>query len=388
MTKYAKYLTEKTLPHYLNIIKDEDFGGIFTEFDPDANVTSTKKHCWYFGRDMWSYSMAYLHVERRKEYLDICEHILQFLKKIEYVDNRFPLWVTRDGQFTGEVKGVYNEGFIAMGCAQYYKATGNKDAKAIAEKCFDIMYDGYFGGLEKQQNNKTEPVPCKVFGFNMAMLVNAQFVRSAGIRVKEANELAEKCVERMMNVGHVDDEKKMVLEYFPLPGYEVTREMAHTCPGHVYEAAWFVLCEGEYRNNDEMRLFGKKLLDYAMPEGFEEKTALIPTAISPYEPHNFERSNTILAWPQQEAVTAYTLAYLMFGDEKYKRLANMIEKAAEEYFVDEELGRWYRDIKITDPKAKDRSEKGTHCAGPFHLERMLLAMDILVNDKSIKRYIF
>jgi hypothetical protein len=35
MTKYGKYLTEKSLAHYLKIQKDEEFGGIFTRMTAD-----------------------------------------------------------------------------------------------------------------------------------------------------------------------------------------------------------------------------------------------------------------------------------------------------------------------------------------------------------------
>ena len=386
MTRYGKYLTEKSLAHYLKIQKDEECGGIFTVFNPDGSVKEEKKHIWFLGRSMWSYAMTYLHVEKKQEYLDMCEYIFEFLKKIEFVDGRFPLWVTRDGKEScAEIRGVYNEGFVAIGCAQYYRISGREDAKELAEKLFDIMYDNYYSLLDKRQNNPLEPVPTQVYGFNMAMLKNAQFVRNAGIRVEKANELALTCVERMKM--HVDDNIKLVLEHCPLPGYEVTAEMAHTCPGHVMEGAWFVLCEAEYRDDKEMALFGKKLVDYAMPEGFDKATRLIPTAMHPDHPYNFFRTPTILAWPQQEAVITYNLAYQMFGEEKYKRFADIIEAAAEEFFCDPDEDRWYLNIQITDPPAKDRKEKGPHTEGPFHFERMLIAMDILLTDGNIKRYI-
>lgn len=385
MTRYGKFLTEKSLAHYLKIQKDEQCGGIFTRFNPDSSVQREEKHVWFLGRSLWSYAMTYLHIEKKQEYLDMCECIFEFLKKIEFVDGRLPLWVTRTGELVGDIRGIYNEGFVAIGCAQYYRISGREDAKKFAEKCFDIMYDGYYALLGKRQNNPAEPVPTQVFGFNMAMLKNAQFVRNAGIRVEKANELATTCIERMHL--HVDDKLKTVLEHSALPGYEVTPEMAHTCPGHVIEAAWFVLSEAEYRDDKEMALFGKKLLDYSMPEGFEKTTKLIPTAMSPEDLYNFWRSDEVLAWPQQEAVIAYNLAYQMFGEEKYKELADMVEAEATGYFIDDNEHRVYRSIKKSDPPANERTERGNHVEGPFHLERMLIAMDILLTDGSIKRYI-
>jgi len=385
MTKYGEYLVNKSLFHYLEILKDEKCGGIFTRFTPECKVRKEEKHVWFLGRAMWSFAMTYLHCEKRQEYLDICGHIFDFLKKIKFVNNRLPLWVTREGELFTPPSGPYNEGFVAVGCAQYYKATGREDVKEYAERCFDIIYDIYFDLLDKRQNNPDEPVPTQVLGLDMAMLNNAQFVRSAGIRVEKANELSAKCVERL--ALHVDEERKLVPEHIPLPGYTVTKEMEHFCPGHIYEAAWFVLCEAEYRGDEEMALLGKKLVDYAMPEGFEKMASLIPTTAKPDTPYNFGDSEYLISWPQQEAIIAYSLAYQMFGEKKYKRLSDIIEKAATEYFADDDEDRWYKTIHISDPPVSDRKDKGSHAEGPFHHERMLIAMDILLTDGNIKRYI-
>ncbi len=383
---YGKYLTEKSLAHYLKILKDEKCGGIFTRFTPEAEVLMEEKHVWFFGRAMWSFAMAYLHIEKRKEYLDICDYIFDFLKKIEFVDNRLPVWVTREGKlFKGPDCGGYNEGFIAVGCAQYYRVTGREDVKEYAERCFDILYDSYFDLLDKRQNDLDDPVPTQVLGLNMAQLNNAQFVRNAGIRVEKANELAAKCVQQLKL--HINEEKKLAPENRPLPGYELTKEMNYFVPGHVYEAAWFVLTEAEYRGDEEMALIGKKLLDYAMPQGFDKMARLIPTTVPTDEPYNFGLEEYLISWPQQEAIVAYNLAYRMFGEEKYKRLADAIEETALAYFADDAANRWYKAIHISSPVVKERTDKGYHPEGPFHHERMLIAMDILLRDGNLKRYI-
>ena len=221
----------------------------------------------------------------------------------------------------------------------------------------------------------------------MAMLAGAQFVRNAGIRTEKANILADACLDRMMNEPHIDDKRKMVIEELAAPGEFLPMEKNHTCPGHVYEAAWFVMCEGEYRNDQNIKDFGRKLLDYAMPEGFEEKEQLIPTFLRPDDPWDFECTDNTISWPAQEAIIAYRVAYHMFGEEKYKRLSEIVEKAAMDYFADREHGRWYINIKRGLPPVKDRTDKSGHLEGPFHLERMLIGLAILAEDGSIKRYI-
>ena len=111
---YGKYLVDEILPHWLAIKKDSEYGGIFTSFDENANVIGTDKTVWFFGREMWSYAMAWRQVEQRPEYVDMCEHIYQFLKKCTPPDGRLPYIVTRDGQPKVQRDLYYSEMFCAM----------------------------------------------------------------------------------------------------------------------------------------------------------------------------------------------------------------------------------------------------------------------------------
>lgn len=385
---YKKYLTDEILAHYLSLQTDNECGGILNFFDSECNLISEEKDVWFQGRAMWTYSLTYMLIEKRAEYLDMCAHIFDFIKKIELVDGKLPYWVSRDGKTMTKSQGgnFYSECFCAMGCAQYYRVSGREDVKELCEKLFDIMYDGYFDSADNGRVNKYG-IRTFVFGLHMAMLAGAQFVRNAGIRVEKADYLAKVCVERMMNEPHVDEDRKMVIEELAAPGEVMPIEKNHTCPGHVYEASWFVMCEGEYRNDQKIKDFGRKLLDYAMPEGFEKIEALIPTFLRPDEPFNFECTSTTISWPAQEAIIAYRVAYHMFGDKKYRELSEIIEKAAFDYFADREQGRWYINIKRGLPPVKDRSDRSGHIEGPFHLERMLLGLIILAEDGNIKRYV-
>ena len=385
---YKKYLTDEILAHYLGLQTDKECGGILNFFDCECNLINEEKDVWFQGRAMWTYSLTYMLIEKRQEYLDMCDHIFDFIKKLELVDGKLPYWVSRDGKTMTRSQGdnFYSECFCAMGCAQYYRITGREDVKALCEKLFDIMYDGYFKS-RREGRVGGHGVRTFVFGLHMAMLAGAQFVRNAGIRVEKANLLADACLDGMMNEQHIDDVRKMVIEELAAPGEVLPMEKNHTCPGHVYEAAWFVMCEGEYRNDQKIKDFGRKLLDYAMPEGFEKTEQLIPTFLRPDEPWNFDQTDNTISWPAQEAIIAYRVAYHMFGEEKYKHLSETVEKAAFDYFADREQGRWYINIKRGLPPVSERSDRSGHIEGPFHLERMLLGLAVLAEDGSIKRYI-
>ena len=273
--------------------------------------------------------------------------------------------------------------FAAMGCAQYYRVSGREDVKRKAEQYFGIVARRY---RERQGKNQHigGPAPCTCFGLHMATLATSQFVRSGGVSVELCNEIATECVEAMKKGGYVNDDLQMVIEYQPIEGEHIALEDNHSCPGHVYEGAWFVLTEGLYRGDEEMMKFGKKLTDYAMPRGFENKSLLIPTFIKPTDPDNFKTTDTILAWPPNEAVCAYRVAYEIFGEEKYKRLADLIEAEMERYFIDGD--RSYICINYGDKPVAKRTDKAGHIEGPFHLERMLLAMAVLEDSGSVIGY--
>lgn len=384
---YGKYLVDEILPHWLEIKKDTEYGGVFTSFDENSNVKSTDKEVWFLGREMWSYSMAYRQVEARPEYIDMCEHLYAFLKKITPVDGRLPYLVTRDG--THKVKRdicYYSEMFCAMGCAQYYRICKKEEVWESANLYFDTLYELYKKNKYTTQEVGVEE-ECKTLGLQMAMLATVQFLRNVGRDSEKFDEAAKVIMDEMMNSGFVDDENKCVNEYIPLNKDKLETWLATMCyPGHVYEAAWFVLCEGEVKNDDKIRAFGKKLLDYAMPEGFEELTELIPTDRNLSKPLKEDLIDSYLAWPSEEATVAFRLAYHMFGDEKYLELSKRIEKAAFEYFADHEAHRWYVSINKSDGKVAERKTKAGHIVGPFHLERMLLALKSIDETGSILNY--
>jgi len=387
---YKKLLTEELLPKWIEISVDKECGGVFTSFDENHNPkTDTGKHVWFCGRGMWTYSLAYLLCGPKKEYLDICEHIFAFLKQCTFPDGKLPQLVERDGE-PKLIKNIfyYTEMFAAMGCAQYYRICKREDVKAQAELYFNYIYEQYMANLNTNQEEDYR-VECKTFGLHMAMLAAAQFVRNAGIEYKKADNAALTAIEQMQNGGFVDDKNRCIHEHVTLEGALFDNEVNNSsCPGHIYEAAWFVMSEGEYRNDDKIRRFGVKLTDYAMPEGFDKITDVIPTVfdLSKSVAENVE-SGKFLNWPQLEAVTAFLLAYKITGEERYRELSEKFEKMTFSYFESFEDTIWCREIYKEDGRFVSSRGNGYHINGPFHIERVLLALGTVAETGSILEYV-
>lgn len=383
---YRKYLLEDILPFWLKNSIDEEFGGIMNQVDKYGNVFEEEKNAWFIGRALWTYAMAYRSVEPKKEYLDACEKLFSFFDRCTLKGDRLPHMITR----AGEAKTVrevyyYSEMFAAMGCAQYYRICNKPEVWEKAERYFDTVYELYLKNRYSTQEIGFD-VPCKTFGLHMATLATAQFMRNVGINEGKYNAVIDLTIAEMYYGGYVDEENRCVREYLTMSGEKLDNNFRNSsCPGHIIEAGWFVLCEGEYRNDDRIRAFGKKLCDYALPEDYDEKIRFIPT-MSDTDTYPYGNpTKTYIWWPQCEAVVAYRMLYKMYGDEKYLDRSLRIEKDALEIFADFENGEWYCEIT---PDYKPISEnKGSVIKGPFHIPRMLFALISLEENGNIMKYI-
>lgn len=375
---YRTYLTEDILPFWLKYAFDEEEGGIFTSLDEYGNVYDTDKNIWFIGRALWSFSLAYRLVEQKKEYMNACDNLFGFFAKCTLPDGRLPHRAKRNGECIVHRNLYYSEGFAAMGCAQYYRISQNEEAKKRAEEYFDISYNQYKDPVMRIPVANGD-APYVSFGLEMFMLSVAQFVRNAGIRADECDELASSCIHNMQNNGHILEKEKTVREYIPTTDKKLpSPKDMFVCPGHIYEAAWFVMCEGVVKDDDDIKNFGIKLMNYAMPEDFHKYTSLIPTGI------NDPNQETYIWWPQWEAIIAHRLAYNICGEQKYLDISKQIEEYTFAHFADYKNGEWYTEVDC-DGNVVDRN-KGTFIKGPFHIPRTLFALVSLEETGDIGKY--
>lgn len=385
---YIEFLENDILPVWIKISRDIANGGVFTNFDSEHKQKGDSKNMMCLGRSLWVFSMAYIQLTPKREYLDICKSIFLFLKKCTLEKGKLPFTVTHDGQpLVVTERTYYAEMYCAMGCAQYFKATKVLEVKDYCEKLCGFVYEQY---MRQQSTSQEENAnrKSKCFGLHMTVLMMTQFVRNAGIFCQKAEELASLAIKQMMESGFVDESRKCVYEHVPLPGDKLSETDATvSCPGHVYEAAWFVMVEGELKNDDRLRLFGRTLLDYAMPLGFEKKTKFIPTT---FDVTNSIEQNTASgnfeSFPQQEAIIAFQLAHIIFSEKKYLELADQLQQSLHSYYERFNDVIWSGGMRIENGEYADIQPVRGHYASPFHLERYLLVLGILQRNRSILPY--
>lgn len=382
---YRETLVKNILPFWLGDAIDRENGGIMTSLDREGKVYGEEKSVWFQGRALWTFSKAYNLIEKNPAYLEAAENIYKFIEKCADTDGRLFFTVTRDGRGIQKRRYYFSETFAAIGCAEFYKATGRAEVLADARKYFDIAYDCFTGKIKNPPKFNPETLKTKALSPVMIMLSTAQTMRAVDTENRERYAaIAAECFDEILHGGYLTE--RGLLESVTLDGQFFDAPMGRTVnPGHSMEAAWFVIAEGLLSGNREAVEIGKKIIDITLPLGWDKEHGGIIafTDISGQPPQQLEWDMK-LWWPQCETMIAMRLAYLVFGDEKYKKCYEDLVDYCEKFFCDKENGEWYGYLHYDNTVST--SLKGNIFKGPFHVPRLYMIMTVLDECGDITKY--
>ncbi|MBQ8497958.1 MAG: AGE family epimerase/isomerase [Clostridia bacterium] len=382
---YKESLMKDILPFWLGDAIDKKYGGIFTCLDEMGNIYGEEKSVWFQGRALWTFSKAYNVIEKNTAYLEAAKNIYAFLPKCEDTDGRMYFTVTCDGKGIQKRRYYFSETFAAIGCAEYYVASGEKDALLAARKYFDIAYECFTGKRKNEPKFKPETHDFKALSPVMIMLSTAQTMRAIDTeRYNFYAKIAKDCVHEIVNGGFLTE--KALLENVTADGsFSDTPTGRIVNPGHSMEAAWFLISEGLLTDNEEIVNIGKKVIDITYPLGWDKKHGGIIafTDVLGKPPVQLEWDMK-LWWPQCETIIAARLAYDVFKDEKYLQICRETERYCEKYFVDHANGEWHGYLHYDNTVSN--TLKGNIFKGPFHIPRLYMIMASLDRGNSIRDY--
>ncbi len=362
-----KHLTENILPFWLDNAIDDEFGGILTCLDREGKIYGYEKSVWFQGRALYIFSSAYNYGLKDEKYLAAAKKIYDFLPLCEDKDGRMFFTVTRDGKEIQKRRYYFSETFAAIGCAEYYLATGDEGAKVNAEKYFDIAYDLFTGKTKSQPKFNPDTMQCKALSPAMIMLSTAQIMRklNKGKYDKIAKETAAEILTHFTDKGLMEN-IGLNNEFIDTPTGRLVN------PGHSLEAAWFLMAEGIYQNDDALKLAGKNIIDISMKLGLVDG-GIIAFCDCDGHPASALEWDMKLWWPQCEAMIANRLAYEIYKEEKYLKWYEDLKEYTFSHFVDKEHGEWYGYLHYDGTVS--HTLKGNIFKGPFHIPRMLMIID-------------
>ena len=370
---FKKELQTDILTFWLNNAIDRVNGGIYTQLDKEGKIYGTDKSVWFQGRALWVFSKAYNLIEKRPEYLEAARCIYEFIGKCVDTDGRMYFTVTADGRGLQKRRYYFSETFAAIGCAEYYKASGDERALADAEKYFTVAYECYTGVRKNEPKVNPENSRTKALSPVMIMLSTAQVMRSLkGVREEFYDRICKDCVHEILHGGFLTE--SALLECVSADGEFLDTPQGRVVnPGHSLEAAWFLLMEGIIEENEELTSAARRIIDFTFPRGYDrEHGGIIAfTDVSGKPPVQLEWDMK-LWWPQCEAMIALRMAYDYFGDPKYYDAYGTLLLYCEEHFIDYTDGEWYGYLHYDNTPST--TLKGNIFKGPFHIPRFYMIM--------------
>lgn len=368
---FKKYLEEDILKFWLDNSIDDKNGGIFTSLDEKGEIYGREKSVWFQGRALWIFSKVFNDVSKNPEYLEAARLIYEFLPRCTDADGRMFFTVTEDGRPIQKRRYYFSETFAAIGCAEYFKASGDLEAWKNAERYFDTAYAIFKDPSLTVPKFDPKNAPFKALSPIMILLNTAQIMRDNGNNRAKYSEIVDFCCNEILHGGYINRDMGAVLEQVTLSGSFFDSPSTRVVnPGHSLECAWFLMNCG----TDEAVSAGKEIIDFTMPRGLDKKHGGIIafTDVSGKPPIALEWDMK-LWWPQCEAIIANRMAYEIFKDEKYLTSYNSLLDYAFENFADRENGEWYGYLHYDNTVST--TLKGNIFKGPFHIPRMLIMLD-------------
>ncbi len=200
------------------------------------------------------------------------------------------------------------------------------------------------------------------------------------------NKRSKQCVHDIF-AYHRKKDMKCTLENVGLNGEflsDVT-EGRIVNPGHDIECAWFLMDEANRTGDKKLYKESEGIFLDAINAGWDNEYGgllyFIDCLGKPPEAYEHDMK---LWWPHNEILIAAIMAYRDTKDQVYLDWFKKTLDYCQQVFSDPEYGEWYgylrRDGKPTQPPCK-----GSTFKGPFHLPRMLMAVDEVIDQIKVQR---
>jgi len=337
-----------------------------------GSVLDSDKGLWKQGRFSWLLATLYNEVEPREDLLQYAKHGVEFIRKYGFdSDGRMFFHVTREGLPIRKRRYVFTETFAAIAFAAYAKASGDEEAKEDAMKLYELCRRYWeTPGLIPAKFTATRPT--KGLGVPMIMMVTSQVLRDVADNPDYFTERIDAYINEIEQDFMHPDLETVLETVSPERKFIDHFEGRMLNPGHAIEAAWFIMQEAKYRNNDTRLIeIGTTILDWMWQRGWDaEHGGIIYFRDVKGLPVQEYWHDMKFWWPQNEAIIATLMAYQLTGIERYASWHKQAHDWAYKHFPDPEYGEWFgylhKDGRLSS------SLKGNLWKGPFHMPRMQL----------------
>lgn len=340
---YRDELLNSCIPFWVNNCVDKEYGGYFTCLDKDGSVYDTTKFMWMQWRIVWMFSEFYNKIEKNPKWLEIAKNGYDFLTKYGKDENGWYYFeLNRKGEPAKAPSNAFSDCFAVMGCAAYYKATGDPAAKAEALRAFKQYCERENNPKGKWEKAMYGATSYKALGFFM-MKLNLYDVIKENLGTDEFDSELINTTKYVLDTFYNKDMGIMFENVCPDGTFDLESMNGRmTNPGHALEAMWFIMNTsnklGAKENVDKALQITLNTLEYGWDKEYDGiyyfKDAL-------GKPHLELQWNMKLFWVHNEALIATAMAYKLTGKKEYLDWFEKLHNYSWNHFRDEEFGEWF-----------------------------------------------
>jgi mannobiose 2-epimerase len=374
-------LTGNLLPYWSENMVDNINGGFYGRIDGNEKVYPDEdKGGILNARILWTYSSAY-RIYKDTSYLRLASRAKEYIM-VHFIDKLYGgayRSVNAKGEPSDTRKQIYTQTFFIYALAEYYRATGDKEAIKTARDIFEAFEkyaldkesNGYFEVFTRDWHRSRD----KLIG---ETTISDEKTMNTHLHLMEAYTNLyrvwpdKRMAERLRNVAeifldHIIDKQTSHLICFMDKSWNRTSMIDSY--GHDIEASW-LLCESANLLCDpdllaRIKKVSIKIAD-AASEGLQTDGSMLyeKDLATGHLPE--ERS----WWVQSEAIVGYLNAYELSGDEKYLDRSVNCWNYTKQHLIDSKKGGWFSGVSESGVAGK--GDKAGFWICPYHNGRMCM----------------
>jgi mannobiose 2-epimerase len=399
--RLRRNLEETVLDFWLPRCLDDDHGGYLLSYDETgAFAGNDDKMLVTQSRMVWLFSRLSRSDVVDGDYLDEAELGYEFLRDEMHDDEHggFVWEVSRSGDVLKPRKHLYGQSFALYGLSEYYRATGDEEARDLAVSLFETI-DGaakdhenggyreyfeadwtqvttgttYLANIEpdwspKESGESVLDPTLKLMNTHLHLMeAFTTYYRATGHETarERLHELLDVLTNTGVRKGLTACTDKYDPDWTPRLNDEDFRVVSY---GHDLENVWLTM-EAADALDVSTRLFVdlyEELFEFSLDHGYDDERG----GFYFFGPLDGDATNRIKAWwVQAECMTSALRMYEQTGAVRYRDVFEETYDFVEAHHVDDEHGEWHSGVN---DDLEPVGRKGAMYKGAYHNGRALL----------------
>lgn len=368
---------------WMENMTDEEHGGFYATVSNNNEPGIADKGVVLNSRILWTFSAAY-NFSNQNDYLQIAQRAFDYLLKY-FFDGQFGgvYWsVDVNGAISDGHKQIYGQAFCLYGLAEYYKASGNKEALVLAKDLFakieehsrDKKNGGYIEAFTREWNEIGDlRLSDKDDNERKTMNTHLHIVEAyANLYTVWPDSLLKERIETLLELfsSHIINKNNHHLNLFMDEDWNVRSSLVSF--GHDIEAAWLLLeCAGIIKHQDHINNCKRIAVQLAIAsiEGIDTNDGGLWYEYEPVKVGWIKQKHW---WPQAEAMVGFFNAYQITSDEKFLQYSINCFEFVKQHIKDDAKGEWFWGVE--EDGAIMQKEKAGFWKCPYHNSRACMEL--------------